>query len=162
VLPTPDGLDLLGIDPATVDMVITSHFLYDHIGFLKLFTGAQVVSGQAEYDYWFGKWENDDLDGEFAIAEHLEVVRRAQDEGRLRRRQRARHPRGDLGRPDPRRGARQPRPLRLVPSPCPAPPRPAPPGHGGRLTAVRSRRSGHGGQVTAVRSRRSGHGGQGW
>lgn len=84
VVPTPDGLDLLGIDPAAVDMVITSHFHYDHIGYLKLFTGAQVISGQAEYDYWFAKWRSGDLDGEFAIAEHLEIVRQAQEEGRLR------------------------------------------------------------------------------
>lgn len=84
VVPTPDGLGLLGIDPASVDIVITSHFHYDHIGYLRLFTNAQVVSGQAEYDYWFGKWRDDALDGEFTIAEHLAAVQRAEDEGRLR------------------------------------------------------------------------------
>jgi glyoxylase-like metal-dependent hydrolase (beta-lactamase superfamily II) len=84
VVPPPDGLRLLGIDPAAVDMVITSHFHYDHIGYLGLFTNAQVVSGQAEYDYWFGKWRDNDLEGEFAVAEHLEAVRRAEDDGRLR------------------------------------------------------------------------------
>jgi glyoxylase-like metal-dependent hydrolase (beta-lactamase superfamily II) len=84
VVPTPDGLGLLGIEPASVDMVITSHFHYDHIGYLRLFTNAQVVSGQAEYDYWFGKWHGGALDGEFTIAEHLEAVKRAEDEGRLR------------------------------------------------------------------------------
>jgi glyoxylase-like metal-dependent hydrolase (beta-lactamase superfamily II) len=84
VAPTPDGLALLGIDPASVAMVITSHFHYDHIGYLRLFTNAQVVSGQAEYDYWFGKWRNNDLDSEFTIAEHLEAVHRAETEGRLR------------------------------------------------------------------------------
>ena len=84
VMPTPDGLELLGIDPATVDMVITSHFHYDHIGYLRLFTNAQVVSGQVEYDYWFGKWDRDDLAGEFTILEDLEVVQRAQEDGRLR------------------------------------------------------------------------------
>ena len=36
-----------------MDMVITSHFHYDHIGYLGLFDRAQVVSGQKEYDYWF-------------------------------------------------------------------------------------------------------------
>ena len=84
VMPTPDGLKLLGIDPATVDMVITSHFHYDHIGYLRLFTNAQVVSGQAEYDYWFGKGEAGTLEGEFTTAENLEPVRKARDEGRLR------------------------------------------------------------------------------
>ncbi len=84
VVPTPESLRLLGIDPAAVDMVITSHFHYDHIGYLGLFTNAVVVSGQAEYDYWFGKWRKNDLEGEFAVAEHLEAVRRAENDGRLR------------------------------------------------------------------------------
>lgn len=84
VLPTPDGLALLGISPADVSMVVTSHFHYDHIGFLHLFENAEVVSGQAEYDYWFGKWERDELEGEFAIPEHLEAIRKAESEGRLR------------------------------------------------------------------------------
>ena len=55
VMPTPDALKLIGVDPLDVDMVITSHFHYDHIGYLGLFERAQVVSGQKEYDYWFGK-----------------------------------------------------------------------------------------------------------
>lgn len=84
VKPTPDGLALIGVDPGEVSMVITSHFHYDHIGYLRLFQNARVVSGKAEYDYWFGKWRNDDLEGEFTIAEHLEPVRRAEEEGRLR------------------------------------------------------------------------------
>lgn len=79
----PDGLALLGIDPADVSMVITSHFHYDHIGHLGLFPHARVVSGQAEYDYWFGKWQRDELEGEFTVAEHLEPVKRAEGEGRL-------------------------------------------------------------------------------
>jgi glyoxylase-like metal-dependent hydrolase (beta-lactamase superfamily II) len=83
VLPTPESLRLLGIDPLAVSMVITSHFHYDHIGYLSLFTRAQVVSAQAEYDYWFAKWASDSLDGEFTIAEHLEAVRAAEQEGRL-------------------------------------------------------------------------------
>jgi glyoxylase-like metal-dependent hydrolase (beta-lactamase superfamily II) len=81
---TPDGLALLGIDPAAVSMVITSHFHYDHIGYLGLFTNAEVVSGAAEYDYWFGKWRNDDLEGEFTVENDLRVVETAEREGRLR------------------------------------------------------------------------------
>jgi glyoxylase-like metal-dependent hydrolase (beta-lactamase superfamily II) len=84
VLSTPDGLARLGIDPLEVSMVITSHFHYDHIGYLRLFENAQVVSGAAEYAYWFGKWERNELEGEFTVAEHLEPVRRAEREGRLR------------------------------------------------------------------------------
>jgi glyoxylase-like metal-dependent hydrolase (beta-lactamase superfamily II) len=81
---TPDGLALLGIDPADVSMVITSHFHYDHIGYLGLFINAEVVSGAAEYDYWFGKWRNNELEGEFTIESDLQVVEKAEREGRLR------------------------------------------------------------------------------
>lgn len=84
VTPTPDGLRILGIDPASVDMVITSHYHYDHIGYLGLFTNAQVVSGQREYDYWMGKLHANQLDGEFATADDLNVVLAAEADGRLR------------------------------------------------------------------------------
>ncbi|MFB2597783.1 N-acyl homoserine lactonase family protein [Herbiconiux sp. P17] len=83
VTPTPEGLALVGIDPADVDLVITSHFHYDHIGYLGLFTNAQVVSGQAEYDYWFAKKKADALEGEFTTADDLAVIERAESEGRL-------------------------------------------------------------------------------
>jgi glyoxylase-like metal-dependent hydrolase (beta-lactamase superfamily II) len=76
--------DWLGENPADVSMVITSHFHYDHIGYLGLFGNAQVVSGAAEHRYWFGKWASDQLEGEFATAEHLSAVRKAEKEGRLR------------------------------------------------------------------------------
>jgi glyoxylase-like metal-dependent hydrolase (beta-lactamase superfamily II) len=84
VTPTPRGLEILGIDPATVNMVITSHFHYDHIGYLELFTNAQVVSGQAEWDYWIGKKRANELEGEFSTGEDLEPVELAASEGRLR------------------------------------------------------------------------------
>jgi glyoxylase-like metal-dependent hydrolase (beta-lactamase superfamily II) len=84
VMDTPEGLALLGINPADVSMVITSHFHYDHIGYLSLFDNAQVVSGAAEHRYWFGKWASNQLEGEFATAEHLSAVRKAEKEGRLR------------------------------------------------------------------------------
>lgn len=84
VTPTPEGLRILGIDPLDVSMVITSHYHYDHIGYLSLFANATVVSGQAEYDYWIGKLRADDLDGEFATRDDLEPVLQAEQEGRLR------------------------------------------------------------------------------
>jgi glyoxylase-like metal-dependent hydrolase (beta-lactamase superfamily II) len=84
VMLTPDGLALLEIDPLDVSMVITSHFHYDHIGYLGLFENAEVVSGAAEYEYWFGKWRANQLEGEFTVAEHLEAVKKAEQEGRLR------------------------------------------------------------------------------
>ncbi len=84
VTPTPEGLKILGIDPADVDMVITSHYHYDHIGYLELFPNAQVVSGQKEYDYWIGKLKAAQLEGEFSTAEDLAPVLVAEKEGRLR------------------------------------------------------------------------------
>lgn len=84
VMPTPDGLKLIKLDPADVDMVITSHFHYDHIGYLGLFERAQVVSGQKEHDYWFAKRDANSLAGEFTTEENLVPVEKAEKEGRLR------------------------------------------------------------------------------
>ena len=84
VTPTPEGLRILGIDPKDVSLVITSHFHYDHIGYLQLFENAQVVSGQREWDYWIGKLEAGQLEGEFSTPDDLAPIVSAKDEGRLR------------------------------------------------------------------------------
>ncbi|MFI5953939.1 N-acyl homoserine lactonase family protein [Cryptosporangium sp. NPDC051539] len=82
--PTPEGLALIGVDPAEVAMVLCSHFHYDHIGYLGLFTNAQVVAGQREWDYWIGKLEANQLEGEFSTADDLAAVIAAKEDGRLR------------------------------------------------------------------------------
>ncbi|HTT91670.1 MAG TPA: N-acyl homoserine lactonase family protein [Acidimicrobiales bacterium] len=84
VMPTPDGLKLINLAPDDVDMVITSHFHYDHIGYLGLFENAQVVSGQNEHDYWFAKRDSGSLGGEFTTEENLVPVEKAEKDGRLR------------------------------------------------------------------------------
>jgi len=84
VTPTPQGLEILGIDPLDVDAVITSHFHYDHIGYLGLFTNAQIISGQREWDYWIGKLNAGQLEGEFSTPDDLAPVVAAEAEGRLR------------------------------------------------------------------------------
>jgi glyoxylase-like metal-dependent hydrolase (beta-lactamase superfamily II) len=84
VTPTPEGLKIIDLDPLSVDMVLTSHFHYDHIGYLGLFENAQIVSGQKEYDYWFGKRDANALEGEFTTEENLVPVEKAKNEGRLR------------------------------------------------------------------------------
>ena len=81
---TPESLHLLGIDPAAVVRVVTTHFHYDHIGHLGLFPAAEVISGGAEYDYWFGKRAAGALQAEFATEADLAVIERAENEGRLR------------------------------------------------------------------------------
>jgi glyoxylase-like metal-dependent hydrolase (beta-lactamase superfamily II) len=84
VTPTPEGLALLDLDPADVDLVICSHFHYDHIGYLHLFGNAEVVAGQREWDYWIGKLRADELEGEFSTADDLGPVVDAEKQGRLR------------------------------------------------------------------------------
>ncbi|HEU0256479.1 MAG TPA: N-acyl homoserine lactonase family protein [Microbacteriaceae bacterium] len=83
VTPTPEGLQIIGIDPADVSMVITSHYHYDHIGYLKLFANAQIVSAQVEYDYWIGKLHAGALEGEFSSEDDLRPVLEAEKQGRL-------------------------------------------------------------------------------
>lgn len=82
--PTPDGLRLLGIDPADVQLVIATHFHYDHVGYIDLFTNAQIVASRSEYDYWTGKYAENELAGEFATVRDVTAIMRAGDEGRLR------------------------------------------------------------------------------
>ena len=83
VTPTPVALDIVDIDPLDVDMVITSHFHYDHIGYLGLFERAEIVAGQKEYDYWFAKRDANALEGDFTTEENLIPIDRAKREGRL-------------------------------------------------------------------------------
>lgn len=84
VTPTPEGLAKVGVDPLEVEMVITSHYHYDHIGYLGLFERATVVSGHKEHEYWFAKRDASALEGEFTTAEDLGPVDKAEKEGRLR------------------------------------------------------------------------------
>lgn len=83
VMPTPQGLKVINVEPEDVSMVITSHFHYDHIGYLGLFKRARVVSGQKEYAYWFAKREANSLSGEFTTEDNLVPVEEAQKEDRL-------------------------------------------------------------------------------
>ncbi|WP_217634288.1 MBL fold metallo-hydrolase [Herbiconiux ginsengi] len=66
---------LRAVDPADVQLVIASHFHYDHIGYLGLFTRAEVVAGRAEYDHWMAKKWAGALEGEFATEADLEASR---------------------------------------------------------------------------------------
>lgn len=83
LVPVPEGLALLGIDPLEVDTVVLSHFHYDHLGWLHLFRNATVVAHRLERETWFARWERDDL-GRLVWPAHLEAVAAAEREGRLR------------------------------------------------------------------------------
>jgi glyoxylase-like metal-dependent hydrolase (beta-lactamase superfamily II) len=83
VTPTPECMSILGIDPKDVNIVICSHFHYDHIGYLGLFENAHIYAGEREFDYWFGKRNADALEGEFTTEENLQVVEKAKSESRL-------------------------------------------------------------------------------
>jgi glyoxylase-like metal-dependent hydrolase (beta-lactamase superfamily II) len=83
VISPPEGLRLLGIEPSDVTMVIASHFHYDHIGYVGLFTNATIVAGAAEREYWFGLWDSGQLEGTLASKHHLAAIQVAEAEGRL-------------------------------------------------------------------------------
>lgn len=51
-----DGLRLLGVDPATVPLVILSHFHYDHVGDLGPFETARFVVQDREMAFWTGRY----------------------------------------------------------------------------------------------------------
>ena len=83
-MPTPEGLRLLGIAPADVDVVIATHFHYDHVGWIHLFTNATIIASRVEYEYWTAKLSENGLVGEFATAADVGAIVRADQEGRLR------------------------------------------------------------------------------
>ncbi len=82
--PTPEGLRLLGIDPADVELVIATHFHYDHVGYIDHFPTATIVASRTEYDYWVAKYAENGLVGEFATPADVTAIIRAGDENRLR------------------------------------------------------------------------------
>lgn len=49
-----DALDRLGIDRASVTDVVLTHFHYDHIGNVRLFPDARIVTSARELAFWTG------------------------------------------------------------------------------------------------------------
>lgn len=84
VLPVPQGLVGLGVDPAAVSTLVLTHFHFDHIGHVDLFPNATIVCARAEYDHWIGRLERGELEGEFTDAAMLAPIVAAAAEGRLR------------------------------------------------------------------------------
>lgn len=84
IVPVPASLEALGIDPAAVSRLVLTHFHYDHIGYAALFGNATIYCSRIEYEYWIGKLEREELDGEFTEPAVLEVIREAHGDGRVR------------------------------------------------------------------------------
>lgn len=82
-VPAPDGLALIGIDPLDVTMVVATHFHYDHVGYIHLFTNAKIVAAKAEYDFWVAKLHENGLEGEFATVKNVTSIVDAHLEGRV-------------------------------------------------------------------------------
>lgn len=51
-----EALGLLGVDAATVPLVILSHFHYDHVGDLAAFPAARFVVQDREMAFWTGRY----------------------------------------------------------------------------------------------------------
>jgi glyoxylase-like metal-dependent hydrolase (beta-lactamase superfamily II) len=50
-----EALRAVGVDAAAVELVILSHFHYDHVGSVDQFPGAQFVVQDAEMAFWTGR-----------------------------------------------------------------------------------------------------------
>ncbi|MES1925633.1 N-acyl homoserine lactonase family protein [Salinisphaera sp. T31B1] len=75
MLVTPaDALRRLQIDPATVGQLVITHAHYDHTGNIDLFSNAEIVMSQTEYDF---------IAGPFADRGPLAVAMDADDNRRL-------------------------------------------------------------------------------
>jgi glyoxylase-like metal-dependent hydrolase (beta-lactamase superfamily II) len=51
-----DGLRLLGVDPASVEQVIVTHFHYDHVGTHASFPNATFYVQDREMQFWTGRY----------------------------------------------------------------------------------------------------------
>jgi len=79
-----DALARLGINPATVDLLLISHIHWDHIGNLDLFPNARMPVARAELEFWTA----DPVARQPQFAAHadpdgIELLRRAAAEQRV-------------------------------------------------------------------------------
>lgn len=90
----PAAVAQLGIDPATIGLLIATHGHYDHIGNLDAFGAAEVVMSAREYDFWTGPLASRPLFATSAETADIDALRRVAADRRLRL---LRGPLGPLG-----------------------------------------------------------------
>jgi glyoxylase-like metal-dependent hydrolase (beta-lactamase superfamily II) len=78
------ALTRLGVDPATVPLVILSHFHNDHVGDVEPFTAATFVAQRAEYDFWTGPYAERGELGHHAERDDIDRLVALNSRGRMR------------------------------------------------------------------------------
>jgi glyoxylase-like metal-dependent hydrolase (beta-lactamase superfamily II) len=78
-----EALRRLDVDPATVDVVVLTHFHYDHIGNVGLFPAARLVTSRRELDFWTGPLGRQPVPAAPVEAAEVDVVLGAHRAGRL-------------------------------------------------------------------------------
>lgn len=79
-----EALRRLGADPATVPLVILSHFHNDHIGDVHPFAAAEFVAQRAEFDFWTSEYGFRGELGHHAEQDDIDQLVRLREAGRLR------------------------------------------------------------------------------
>ena len=79
-----EALVRLGVDPASVPLVILSHFHNDHVGDLEPFSSATFVAQRAEFDFWTGPFAERGELGHHAERDDIDRLAALEREGRMR------------------------------------------------------------------------------
>ncbi len=83
LMPVPDLLARVGIDPGEVSLVIISHAHYDHIGNLDAFPNARFLIASDELDFWNGPLADRELFHHSVEDAELAQLNALVDDGRV-------------------------------------------------------------------------------
>jgi glyoxylase-like metal-dependent hydrolase (beta-lactamase superfamily II) len=79
-----EALVRLGVDPASVPLVLLTHFHYDHVGNLDLFPQAELVVPERELQFWTGPIARRAQFAHHVEPAEIERVAAARRQGRVR------------------------------------------------------------------------------